>query len=84
METSQDNITDPLAADYARAVEQERQAWQSLQAQAPGSDERIRAWRSWSEAIVQTNNAWRRLNARRFAVPVRGGFQTSATRHANA
>jgi hypothetical protein len=59
METHRDTCA---AAEYTTAVELESQAFRELQAHGPGTEERARAWRAWSEAIVRTNRAWRRMN----------------------
>jgi hypothetical protein len=72
---------DPLVAAYAESVELEKSAWQELHSHPPGSPERMSAWRAWSEAISRTNDAWRRLSARRFATP---GRATSGTRAVQA
>ena len=48
METQHDDRKDVLAAQYTQSVEREREAWQALQACAPGSPERARAWEAWS------------------------------------
>jgi hypothetical protein len=58
-----------LAARYADAVRLEKTAWQALQAQAPGSCDRVQAWAGWMEAIAQTNRAWRELNSRALTNP---------------
>jgi hypothetical protein len=50
------------AAQYARAVEDERTAWQALQALPRGSARRAQAWTEWSQALSRTNQAWRRLS----------------------
>ncbi|MGZ5785234.1 MAG: hypothetical protein ACXWJM_04890 [Ramlibacter sp.] len=55
-------MNEELDTEYAHAVEDERAAWHDLQAQLPGSARRAQAWARWSEAISQTNAAWRRLN----------------------
>ena len=77
---------DALTEAYARSVEHERAAWHELQLHEPGSPERIRAWKLWSEAISSTNDAWRRLNAYRFAEHGRfsGHTATVAASHAAA
>lgn len=53
-----------LAARYDHAVEFEREAWQALHAHEPGSAARAEAWATWSQAISDTNRAWRELNSR--------------------
>jgi hypothetical protein len=83
METQHDN-THELATLYAESVEREREAWQALQAQQPGTPGRACAWEAWSAAIVQTNQAWRRLSAQRFADPSRRIATPQAGRHASA
>jgi hypothetical protein len=75
---------DPLAAAYAESVDHEREAWHVLQSHRPGTDERIRAWKAWSEAISRTNDAWRRLNARRFAETAYAVHHAGAGSHAGA
>jgi len=81
----QKHLADPLAAAYAESVDHERSAWKELHAHAPGSPERIDAWRAWSEAISRTNDAWRRLSARRFSESSReGGRNAEARSHARA
>lgn len=55
--------TTDLAARYDAAVEFEREAWQALQAHEPGSTARAEAWSAWSQAISNTNRAWRELNS---------------------
>ncbi|MEJ6022292.1 hypothetical protein [Ramlibacter sp. PS4R-6] len=75
---------DPLAAAYTESVDRERHAWQELHSHAPGSPERIRAWKAWSEAISRTNDAWRRLNARRFSEFDRAHRNARAESHARA
>jgi hypothetical protein len=59
------------AAAYTEAVQREREIWQALQACAPGSEARERAWTEWTEAISRTNEAWRKLSASRIAQPWR-------------
>lgn len=54
-------------ADYTEAVRRERAAWQDLQNCAPGSDARPAAWSAWTDAIAETNRAWRKLNASKAA-----------------
>jgi len=83
METQHHNDRE-LAALYTESVEREREAWQALQARPPGTPERARAWEAWSAAIMQTNEAWRRLSARRFADPSRRIATPRASRHASA
>jgi hypothetical protein len=83
METQHDDSGE-LAALYTESVEREREAWQALQAEQPGTPERARAWDAWSAAIMQTNQAWRRLSAHRFAHPARRAAPPQAGRHANA
>jgi hypothetical protein len=51
--------------NYDEAVARERDAWHDLHSHPPGTPERERAWEAWSQAIVQTNHAWRKLSARR-------------------
>ena len=63
METTQ--YPNDLAAAYAASVDREREAWQALHAQAPGTPGRAKAWEAWSEAISRTNHAWRELSAGR-------------------
>jgi len=58
-----------LSRQYDESVETERAAWHELHSHAPGSDERARAWNVWSDAIVRTNHAWRRLSASRLSSP---------------
>ncbi|HWI77841.1 MAG TPA: hypothetical protein VNS31_01500 [Ramlibacter sp.] len=55
-------MNEELDALYTRAVEDERAAWNELQAQLPGTACRAQAWTRWSEAISKTNAAWRRLS----------------------
>ena len=55
-------MNEDLDARYTTAVEDERAAWHHLQAQPPGSAARAAAWTRWSEAISNTNAAWRRLS----------------------
>jgi ferric-dicitrate binding protein FerR (iron transport regulator) len=55
-------MNEELDAQYTSAVDDERAAWHHLQAQPPGSPCRAEAWTRWSEAISNTNAAWRRLN----------------------
>jgi hypothetical protein len=83
MATHQFDDTD-LAAQYTESVACEKEAWQALQAHQPGTPERARAWEAWSAAIMQTNQAWRRLNARRFADPSRRLAPQQGARHASA
>jgi hypothetical protein len=80
----QTNFLDPLAKAYTESVDRERAAWQELHAHAPGTPERIGAWKSWSEAISRTNDAWRRLSARRFSERGRTGRNAEARSHASA
>lgn len=75
---------DPLAAAYAESVDRERHAWQELHSHVPGTPERISAWRAWSEAISRTNDAWRRLSARRFAGSGRAQRDSQPGNHAHA
>lgn len=75
---------DPLAAAYAASVDVERCAWRELHAHAPGTPERIRAWKDWSEAISRTNDAWRRLSARRFAAAGSRSRNAEGRNHAGA
>jgi hypothetical protein len=75
---------DELTTAYTASVERERVAWQALQSHAPGSVERAKAWDAWSEAIMRTNDAWRKLNARRFADPLRRTREPAEARHARA
>lgn len=56
-------------AYYAEAIEFEKSAWHALQAEAPGSHSRARAWATWSEAISRTNQAWRQLSCQSAARP---------------
>lgn len=72
---------DPLAAAYAESVDHESCAWQELHSHLPGTPERIGAWKAWSEAISRTNDAWRRLSARRF---YEFGRNAEARSHAGA
>jgi hypothetical protein len=58
-----------LSRHYDESVERERSAWHELHSHAPGSDERARAWNAWSDAIMRTNQAWRRLSASRLSSP---------------
>jgi hypothetical protein len=81
---TQTQTHDPLAEAYAESVDHERSAWQELQSHAPGSAERINAWKTWSEAISRTNDAWRRLSARRFASSPYTGRRVTAGSHAGA
>jgi hypothetical protein len=83
----QQNTQDPLTAAYSESVERERDAWKELHSHAPGSPERINAWKAWSEAISRTNDAWRRLSARRFSEyggSTRGDRNAEARSHARA
>lgn len=61
-----------LAARYAQAIELEKSAWHALQAQAPGSCARAKAWAAWSEAISRTNTAWRQLSCQTLSEPRMG------------
>lgn len=83
MDTERHN--DELNAAYAESVEQERAAWEALQAELPATPGRARAWETWSEAIVRTNHAWRRLSAGRLAgrAPVTVGPK-AAQQHAGS
>src|SRR5687768_12912060 len=58
--------TEDLAAHYADAVEFERMAWQELHAHEPGSPARAEAWATWTQAISDTNRAWRELSSRTY------------------
>jgi hypothetical protein len=58
-----------LSRQYDETVERERAAWHELHSHPPGSDERARAWNAWSDAIMRTNHAWRRLSASRLSSP---------------
>jgi hypothetical protein len=78
------NTSDPLAAEYAESVDLERSAWAELHSHAPGSPERIQAWKEWSRAISRTNDAWRRLSARRFAQRGWSDRNAEARSHARA
>ena len=84
MKTQYDDDKDRLSAQYSESVERERDAWQALQAHPPGTPERARAWDAWTEAIVQTNHAWRRLNVLRFGDPSRRAAAVQGDRHAGA
>lgn len=75
---------DPLAEAYAHSVDLEREAWHELHSHAPGTPGRIGAWRAWSEAISRTNDAWRRLSARRFSKFDRAHSHANARSHAGA
>jgi hypothetical protein len=80
METQHDNRE--LAHAYDESVRKEREAWHALHAHPPGTAGRERAWQAWSQAIVRTNHAWRKLSASRITRP---GFRAAAPqRHANA
>jgi hypothetical protein len=68
MDTTHD--TPDLAAVYAQSVEREREAWHALHSHPPGTPERALAWDAWSEAIVHTNRAWRKLSASRIGRPI--------------
>lgn len=68
MNSKQHDNTD-LADLYDESVKHEREARQALQSLPPGSPDRARAWQDWSQAIVSTNHAWRRLSASRAASP---------------
>jgi len=57
------------AAHYAQAIEYEKSAWHALQAEAPGSHSRAKAWATWSEAISRTNQAWRQLGCQSASRP---------------
>lgn len=50
---------------YDESVSHEREAWQALHTNMPGSAGRARAWDEWSQAIVRTNRAWRRYSTSR-------------------
>jgi hypothetical protein len=80
----QQQMKDALATAYAESVDHERTAWQELHSYAPGTPERIGAWKAWSEAISRTNDAWRRLSARRFAEHGRAARNAEARDHARA
>ena len=56
------SFTRDLATLYDRAIERESSAWQALQLHKPGSAGRAEAWLTWTQAISQTNAAWRQLN----------------------
>jgi len=56
--------TRDLAARYESAVERESAAWQALQIHKPGSPARAEAWIAWTQAISQTNAAWREMNGK--------------------
>lgn len=58
--------TEDLATHYAEAVELERMAWQELHAHEPGSPARAEAWATWTQAISNTNRAWRELSSRTY------------------
>jgi hypothetical protein len=58
-----------FAAEYAKAVQQERAARQALQSHAPGAPGRAQAWARWMDAIAQTNKVWRQLSASRVSQP---------------
>lgn len=75
---------DPLATAYAASVDLERSAWQELQSHRPGTPGRIDAWKAWSEAIGRTNEAWRRLSARRFAESGHAIHRAGERSHAGA
>ena len=75
---------DELTAAYTVSVSREREAWQELQSHVPGTTERAKAWEAWSDAIMRTNDAWRKLNARRFADPLRNTQRVAETHHARA
>ena len=62
MQSSTDRNKNDLTALYATSVEREREARQRMEAYPPGSLERAQACREWSDAIVRTNHAWRRLS----------------------
>ncbi len=64
---------------YEDSVQREREAWITLQSHPPGSIGRARAWEEWSQAIMFTNHAWRRLSAVRLAHPAPQG--TAAQQH---
>ena len=74
--------TSDLAALYSASVDQEREAWHALHAHAPGTPERARAWETWSQAIVRTNHAWRRLNASCIGRALRQPAAAGARQHA--
>ena len=82
MDTAQ--TPEALAARYEDCVAREREAWQTLQSFSPGSAERHAAWQAWSDSIVQTNAAWRRLSASRLARPRIGVPANDPQHHARA
>ena len=79
-----DKQLDPggLAAAYDESVRLERDAWQALHSHPPGTPGRELAWDAWSQAIVRTNHAWRKLSASRIIRP--GHRPAAPQRHANA
>ena len=80
----QQKTNDPLTHAYEQSVDLERDAWRELHSYAPGTPERIHAWKAWSEAISRTNDAWRRLNARRFSEFERAHRNADGRSHARA
>ena len=74
--------TDDFEALYAESVDREREAWHALHSHAPGTPERARAWDAWSEAIVRTNRAWRKLSASRIGHPLQRPAAPAARQHA--
>jgi hypothetical protein len=69
MNTETTDWTALLAARYAEAVQCEKNAWQALQHESPGSGERVEAWAQWIDAIARTNGAWRELKSRSLMRP---------------
>ena len=64
-ETNHATHDSDLEALYSGSVDHERTAWELLQSHPPGSIGRARAWEAWSQSIMLTNQAWRRLSAAR-------------------
>ena len=73
-----------LAQAYDESVRLEREAWHALHSHPPGTPERGRAWDEWSQAIVRTNRAWRKLSSSRVLAPGLRPLPASPQHHANA
>jgi hypothetical protein len=77
------DVTD-LSRQYDESVELERAAWHELHSHPPGSAGRDRAWSAWSDAIMRTNRAWRRLSAIRLSSPAQPARLPGTTARADA
>lgn len=76
--------TELLEAIYAESVDREREAWAALHSLAPGTPQRASAWDAWSQAIMRTNQAWRKLSAARVGHAVHSTSRGTAPEHAHA